>query len=296
MISKIFRALMLASLLGAQGQCQWLFTDDQQKPRDYRSLTPIQPVEPKLWDQVPWQQVAPGQRRKVLYNDRLTMVWLEMDPAPQQPQLLTHYHAHDQITMIVEGKAKAQVGDQRREVGPGAAYVAPSNVHHGLRPLSSRLVLVECFTPTREDFRGMPQPPVPVPCTSNQVRALVYQWFSLFDRQADAQDFFEKLDPEGWVMSFPDQTMRSPEEFRSWWQGLRVRYPKVSHEVLELLLKPVPAGFLVDLKVAWTPEGSAPLLFRQHWQIRDFQGWPVVQSIQVESIPQASGDGRSQAK
>ena len=281
MIGRLFRALALASLLGAQGQCQWLFSDEQHKPRDYRSLTSIQVVDPQLWEQVPWQQIGPGQRRRVLYNDRLTMVWLELDPAPQQPQLLTHYHAHDQITMIIEGRAEASVGELRSEVGPGAAYVAPSNVHHGLRPLSSRLVLVECFTPTREDFRGMPGPPAPVPCTSNQVRALVYQWFSLFDRAADGQDFLEKLDPQGWVLGFPDQTMRSAAEFSSWWQSLRARFPKVSHEVRDLQVKPVEGGFVVDLTVLWTPQGSPPQLFRQHWQIRDFQGWPVIQSIQV---------------
>jgi hypothetical protein len=49
------------------------------------------------------------------------------------------------------------VGEEEREISAGGAYVAPSNVHHGMKPLTRRLMLVECFTPAREDFRPQPK-------------------------------------------------------------------------------------------------------------------------------------------
>ena len=269
--------------VASTGWSQWLFTDEHQLPRDYRRLTSLQRVDAKLWDQVPWQEIGPGQRRRVLFNDRLTMVWLELDPAPPQERLMTHYHAHDQVTMIVEGKARVRVGNEELVVGPGAAYVAPSNVHHGLQPLSSRVVLVECFTPTREDFRGSRGPGPSHRCGPNQVRALVYDWFSLFDRQAAPQDFLERLDPQGWKVRFAEQELQSEAEFSAWWQGVSQRYPVVSHDVRELELEPEKDGYRVRLLVGWSVAGKAPLWFRQSWFIRDWGGWPVIGLI--ESTP-----------
>ncbi|MFN8610126.1 MAG: cupin domain-containing protein [Vulcanimicrobiota bacterium] len=245
--NKIWLPLWLA--ISWPATAQWLFTDERQLPRDYRNLESIHPVQANLWDQVPWQQIAPGQRRRVLFNDRLTMVWLEMDPAPQQPVLLTHYHAHDQITMLVEGRAEVRVGDQQRVVEPGAAYVAPSNVHHGLRPLSPRVVIVECFTPAREDFRGSKGPRPAAPCSPNQVRALVYEWFALLERGADEQEFLQRTDP---AVAVPP------------------RLPRGSTEVRNLTVEAVQGGFEVTIQLA---EGPA-----QRWRVRDWDGFPVVRS------------------
>lgn len=236
----------MKSLLMALLFCvPWLSTDHQQKPRDYRVLTPVIRVEPQLWDQVPWQQIGPGQRRKVLHNDRITMMWLELDPAPLQPQVLTHYHPHDQITILVEGQARVRLGEEERVVGPGAAYVAPSNVHHGLQPLSSRVVVVECFTPTREDFRGSPDQPQPIPVTANQVKALVYEWFARLERHQSTQD---QLDPQGCTIPAGLQPGQ-PERVEVQSDGER---------------------FQVDI------QGQN---LRQHWVVRDHGGWPVIQSI-----------------
>ncbi|MBS2037712.1 cupin domain-containing protein [bacterium] len=253
MLKHFNQLALLIVLLGCPftAQAQWMFTDERQLPRDYRVREPIQAVDPKLWDQVPWQQIGPGQRRRVLFNDRLTMVWLEMDPAPQQPVLLTHYHAHDQITMLVEGRAEVRVGDQQRVVEAGAAYVAPSNVHHGLRPLSPRVVIVECFNPTREDFRGSSGPRPAAACTANQVRALVYEWFGLLERGADEQEFLRRMEPR----SEP-----------------RARLPKGSTEISDLVVQPIEGGYEAIIELH---DGS-----RQIWHVRDWEGFPVIHSME----------------
>ena len=246
--NKVGLLILLACCSPAQAQ--WLFTDEQQKPRDYRVLEPVHQVDPKLWEQAPWEQIGPGQRRRVLFNDRMTMVWLELDPAPQQPVLLTHYHAHDQITLLVEGQAEVRLGDQQRVVEAGAAYVAPSNVHHGLRPLSSRVVLVECFTPAREDFRGSQGPRPARPCTHNQVRALVYQWFGLVERKAGDEELLPFWDP------LVEKPRRLSDRFI---------------EVKEITIKPSPGGFLVEIALAGA---------QQRWKVRDWDGFPVISDIQ----------------
>ncbi len=108
-------------------------------------------------DDVPWQQIQPGMRRKVWFNDRQTMVLFEetppLSPAAADATVPTHHHPQSQMTYVLEGRARVRVGTQVRDIGAGGMYIAPSNVEHGMIPLTSKLVAMDVFTPTREDFR-----------------------------------------------------------------------------------------------------------------------------------------------
>ena len=126
--------------------------------RDYRVVRPIVPVESTVIppDEQPWQDAGNGIRRKVYFNDRLTVALIEVSDGDTRPAPPVHKHAHDQIGYVMEGRALVTLGDRTREIGPGGVYVVTSNMPHGLKPLTSRLVLLEAFTPTREDFRIRP--------------------------------------------------------------------------------------------------------------------------------------------
>ncbi|MDQ7827183.1 MAG: type 1 glutamine amidotransferase domain-containing protein [Candidatus Eremiobacteraeota bacterium] len=149
-----------------------VFTDERVLPRDYRELAPLVPVNPAILqnDEVPWESAGEGMRRKVFFNDRLTVVLLQIErPAKPGEKLQCHCHAHDQITFILDGKAKVEVGKKIKEIGTGDCYIVPSNVRHGMVPLSQRLRILDMFTPTREDFRpagkasaGRDEKPTPV--------------------------------------------------------------------------------------------------------------------------------------
>ena len=136
-----------------------IFTDDRQLPRDHSVTQPIRPVSPAIFAEVPWERVDAGTRRKVLFCDRLTVVLLEVDQAVDTNPIVTHYHAHDQVSCLLEGRALVRVGADEKEIGPGGAYVIPSNVHHGLKPLTPRLLLMDVFTPARDDFHPRTGPP-----------------------------------------------------------------------------------------------------------------------------------------
>lgn len=131
--------------------------DGSLKPaRDYQVTAPITPMESAIIasDERPWQEVSPGVRRKVYFNDRLTMALIEITDGDKRPAPPAHHHPHDQIGYVLEGRGLVTLGDQTREIGPGGVYVVTSNMIHGVKPLTPRFVLVEAFTPTREDFRA----------------------------------------------------------------------------------------------------------------------------------------------
>lgn len=137
-------------------QKSYIHTDSRALERDYRQIDPITPVNPGIFssDSVKWEPAGNGTERKVFFSDRLTMVLLRIDrPVIAGEQLSCHYHIHDQITYVLEGRIRVKVGSATREIGPGGCYVVPSNVHHGIVTLTPKVCIMDVFTPAREDFR-----------------------------------------------------------------------------------------------------------------------------------------------
>ncbi len=63
-----------------------------------------------------------------------------------------HSHPHVQSTFVKSGRFAFTVGDETFEVGPGDAFVIPANAVHGCRALGEPGVLIDTFTPRRDDF------------------------------------------------------------------------------------------------------------------------------------------------
>jgi mannose-6-phosphate isomerase-like protein (cupin superfamily) len=156
MTRRLFPILAFSGAAFAQKPPSPVKTDERKAPRDYSTPPPAVKVEPAILadSDSPWQQVEPGLRRKVWFNDRLTMVLLEFTRIPGKADAPQHYHAHDQMSFVLEGRVRALVDGKTREIGPGGVFIAPSNVRHGIQMVSDKLVLLDVFTPTRDDFRG----------------------------------------------------------------------------------------------------------------------------------------------
>jgi quercetin dioxygenase-like cupin family protein len=64
----------------------------------------------------------------------------------------THQHPHVQSTFVKAGRYRFTVGEETFEVGPGDAFVIPSDVPHGCQILEGPGVLLDTFAPRRDDF------------------------------------------------------------------------------------------------------------------------------------------------
>ncbi len=62
-----------------------------------------------------------------------------------------HRHPHVQATFVQSGRFDFEIDGRRFEVGPGDAFVIPSDAPHGCRALEPG-VLIDSFTPRRDDF------------------------------------------------------------------------------------------------------------------------------------------------
>lgn len=62
-----------------------------------------------------------------------------------------HNHPHVQSTFVKAGRFRFSMDGVETEYGPGDSFVIPSNAVHGCVCLEAGM-LVDCFTPRREDF------------------------------------------------------------------------------------------------------------------------------------------------
>jgi len=63
-----------------------------------------------------------------------------------------HSHPHVQSTFVKAGRFEFTIDGESFEVGPGDAFVIPSNAVHSCRALGEPGVLIDTFTPRRDDF------------------------------------------------------------------------------------------------------------------------------------------------
>ena len=91
-----------------------------------------------------------GVSRKILnYGGKLMMVEVTMQKGGRGA---VHTHPHEQISYIAAGSFEFTVGEEKQVVKAGdSLYVAP-NVAHGTLSLEDGSIVVDIFTPIREDF------------------------------------------------------------------------------------------------------------------------------------------------
>jgi quercetin dioxygenase-like cupin family protein len=100
-------------------------------------------------DDASWQQMAPGVKRQILgYGPDLMMVRVDFEAGAVGA---VHHHPHRQVTFVAVGTFEVTVGEERTTLGPGDCFFAKADVPHGVRAVSPG-VLVDVFTPAREDF------------------------------------------------------------------------------------------------------------------------------------------------
>lgn len=101
------------------------------------------------WSVIPVEAIGEGIERQMVVGDRLMICRLRFQPRVATP---AHDHPHEQMTVVEKGRVLFTIGDEQREVGPGTVLHFPSGVWHGATMLDEEVVLLDIFTPIREDF------------------------------------------------------------------------------------------------------------------------------------------------
>ena len=101
------------------------------------------------WDAIPAEQIAPGIERRMIWGERLMICRLRFAP---HVVTAVHTHAHEQMTIVERGRVRFTVDGQERVASTGDVLHFPSNIPHGATMLDDEVVLIDIFSPLREDF------------------------------------------------------------------------------------------------------------------------------------------------
>ncbi len=105
------------------------------------------------WSRVKKENPAPGIQRQMVVGQNVMMVRFTFDPFLVTPE---HTHPHEQMTLVVQGKVKFFIEGEVKIVSPGDVLHFPPHNRHGATMLDEEVVLIDIFSPIREDFLTAP--------------------------------------------------------------------------------------------------------------------------------------------
>jgi quercetin dioxygenase-like cupin family protein len=101
------------------------------------------------WESVPVEKLGGGISRQMIVGERLMVCRLRFAPHVVTP---AHDHPHEQITLVERGRVRFLIGAEERIAQPGDVLHFPPGCWHGATMLDEEVVLIDIFTPLREDF------------------------------------------------------------------------------------------------------------------------------------------------
>jgi quercetin dioxygenase-like cupin family protein len=104
---------------------------------------------PTNWSLIPVETIGEGIERQMVIGENVMICRLRFAPDLVTP---AHDHPHEQVTMVERGRVLFTIGDEQRVANPGDILHFPPGVWHGATMLDEEVILIDIFSPIREDF------------------------------------------------------------------------------------------------------------------------------------------------
>ena len=101
------------------------------------------------WNKIPVEQTTEGIERQMVVGENMMMCRFRFAPFVVTAE---HSHPHEQMTLVVQGKVKFIIGGEERIVSAGDVLHFPPHNRHGATMLNEEVILIDIFSPAREDF------------------------------------------------------------------------------------------------------------------------------------------------
>jgi unsaturated pyranuronate lyase len=101
------------------------------------------------WATIPVERIADGIERQMIWGERVMVCRLTF-----RPHVVTavHSHPHEQITLVDRGRVVFTIDGQPRTAVAGDILHFPAHIEHGATMQDEEVVLIDIFSPIREDF------------------------------------------------------------------------------------------------------------------------------------------------
>ena len=101
------------------------------------------------WSNIPVERIAEGIERQMVVGENLMICRFRFASFLVTPE---HDHPHEQMSIVVSGRVRFFVEGTERIASPGDVLHFPPNCWHGATMMDEEVVLIDIFTPVREDF------------------------------------------------------------------------------------------------------------------------------------------------
>jgi unsaturated pyranuronate lyase len=101
------------------------------------------------WSTIPVEQMAEGIERQMFVGNRMMICRFRFKPFLVTPQ---HDHPHEQMTIVERGRVRFFIEGKERIASAGDVLHFPSHCWHGATMMDEEVVLIDIFSPLREDF------------------------------------------------------------------------------------------------------------------------------------------------
>ncbi|MEP7272174.1 MAG: cupin domain-containing protein [Acidobacteriota bacterium] len=101
------------------------------------------------WENVPIKRLEEGIERQMIVGEKMMICRLRLAP---HSVTTPHDHPHEQMTIVERGRVIFTIGNEQRLAQAGEVLYFPSGTWHGAKILEDEVVLVDIFSPIREDF------------------------------------------------------------------------------------------------------------------------------------------------
>jgi quercetin dioxygenase-like cupin family protein len=94
--------------------------------------------------------IFPGVTVRTCSAERMMLSLAELEPHAVVEE---HSHPHEQVGLVIEGRAIFHIGGEEKLLQPGDLFRIPGNVRHRVVALEERVKALDIFYPIREDYR-----------------------------------------------------------------------------------------------------------------------------------------------
>lgn len=101
------------------------------------------------WSTIPVEQMAEGIQRQMLVGHRMMICRFRFKPFLVTPE---HDHPHEQMTIVERGRVRFFIEGKERIASAGDVLHFPSHCWHGATMMDEEVILIDIFSPLREDF------------------------------------------------------------------------------------------------------------------------------------------------
>ena len=96
------------------------------------------------------RDLAPGIAINAVAGEGLMLSLVHLDAGSIVPE---HSHPHEQMGMMLSGRAEFTIGGVTRMVETGGFWRIPGHVPHQVRAIDGPAVVLDVFHPVRDDYR-----------------------------------------------------------------------------------------------------------------------------------------------